>query len=733
MNIFMKNIALFLFLTWLTALRLTAQSCTPVTTCLGSPVNICDLTPNDATFWNETYWEDIWTGLNDLSDAPTDLTVNATDTCGAGLTFKYLLFLDLNNDGVQETVVKSWDPPAPGTVNFDNALLPNYDGGEVRNFDERPVTASQKYQFSLQETVNGASATAALRWNPPADPGTYTIPGFPYGTHKIQWFVSNNLSNETTCEYTFVVKDCKAPTIVCINGLFVNILQNGELTLWAADFLQYTEDNATPTSLMQLGIRKSGTGTGFPQNGTGAPYNSLPYDCLELGQNQIELWSRDLAGNADYCEIYFILQDNSGFCPSTLQVKACARCGTSNILEEATLAFTATRPALPDVTVNSTGCVNNGVNEIPVGSSYTITPSYDSNPLNGISTYDGVLIAKHMLGTELLNTPYKLIGADVDHDGFVGINDIRESRRLILGIYTDLPKNTSWRFVPADYVFPNPNFPSFPPFPEKIKVENITDTTPVEYEFISIKIGDVNTSSTCNNFSPNLEDRSSVAVALPDLGLAAGETLDLPLHFTEAGEWLGLQVSLRFDPNLIEIEQVTPGNLPNFSQADFAQPVPGLIRAAWSDGLPVILLPNDPIFTLRVRALAPVNLRDAVTLASDRFEPEVYDAASVIHGLNLVFQEKISGTDDPDQTIVLAPQPNPTSEGFNIPIRLKQTSDVRLDIVDLTGKVLYQNTLSYSEGSHLLSVPAAALPQFGMYMWRVEVGQQIVSGKVVRM
>ncbi len=180
MNIFMKNITLLLFFTWLTALRMTAQSCTPLATCPGSPVNICDLTPNNTNLWNETYWLDIWTNIHDLSDAPTDLTVSATDTCGAGLTFKYLLFLDLNNDGVQETVVKSWDLPAPGTVNFDNALLPNYVGGDVRNFDERPVVANQKYQFALEETVNGANSTAALRWNTTAAPGTYTIPEFPY-------------------------------------------------------------------------------------------------------------------------------------------------------------------------------------------------------------------------------------------------------------------------------------------------------------------------------------------------------------------------------------------------------------------------------------------------------------------------------------------------------------------------------------------------------------------------
>jgi hypothetical protein len=40
------------------------------------------------------------------------------------------------------------------------------------------------------------------------------VPELPYGTHKIKWLVEDGCGNEQFCEYTFVVKDCKKPTVV---------------------------------------------------------------------------------------------------------------------------------------------------------------------------------------------------------------------------------------------------------------------------------------------------------------------------------------------------------------------------------------------------------------------------------------------------------------------------------------------------------------------------------------
>lgn len=128
---------------------------------------------------------------------------------------------------------------------------------------------------------------------------------------------------------------------------------------------------------------------------------------------------------------------------------------------------------------------------LPIGGNYRITPYLDDNPLNGVSTYDLVLISHHFTGQAPFNSPYKIIAADADQNGIIDQTDSIELHKLILGIYTDLPNNTSWRFVRADYVFPDPQNPFEPPFPESAVTGVLTGDID-SVDFIGVKIGDVN-------------------------------------------------------------------------------------------------------------------------------------------------------------------------------------------------------------------------------------------------
>ncbi|MDX2280135.1 MAG: HYR domain-containing protein, partial [Saprospiraceae bacterium] len=204
----------------------------PAVTCPASPVEYCDLTPNDPQLWNQMYWWDNVISSHDLCEGEADLTLTATDACsGSNISFRYLLFLDLDGDNVMETVVSSTNLPGVNNVQFGNAGNANYTGGQAREFDGRPVPFNQKWRFGLDWTTSGTSATAKVRFDnlqsPIALPGTGNnamqgvVPQLPYGTHKIKWFVEDGCGNESICEYTFVVKDCKKPTVVCLNGLSV--------------------------------------------------------------------------------------------------------------------------------------------------------------------------------------------------------------------------------------------------------------------------------------------------------------------------------------------------------------------------------------------------------------------------------------------------------------------------------------------------------------------------------
>lgn len=131
---------------------------------------------------------------------------------------------------------------------------------------------------------------------------------------------------------------------------------------------------------------------------------------------------------------------------------------------------------------------------LQAGGAYNIRPlSCDQNPLNGVSTYDLVLMAKHYTGLELLNSPYRIIAADIDNSNSADIQDSVVLRDLILGITTEIPGG-NFRFVLKNYVFPDPLNPFSPAFPESYSIADLQADI-ADVDFLAIKKGDVNSTA----------------------------------------------------------------------------------------------------------------------------------------------------------------------------------------------------------------------------------------------
>jgi lysyl endopeptidase len=127
------------------------------------------------------------------------------------------------------------------------------------------------------------------------------------------------------------------------------------------------------------------------------------------------------------------------------------------------------------------------------GGNYTVTPVSDSLPLNGVSTYDLVLISKHILGLEALSSSWKMLAADANKSNSITTLDIVDLRKLILGIYPNLPSMPSWKFYGGNSVIP---FPQNPFEPGTVLMEqvvyNILAADALNVNFTAVKIGDTN-------------------------------------------------------------------------------------------------------------------------------------------------------------------------------------------------------------------------------------------------
>lgn len=365
--------------------------------------------------------------------------------------------------------------------------------------------------------------------------------------------------------------------------------------------------------------------------------------------------------------------------------------------------------------------------QIPVGAGVvSITPFKDTEPMNGVTALDLVKISKHILGIYPLNSPYSMIAADANRSGSITTFDIVEEKKLIQGIYSEFPNNTSWRFTSADFIFSNPDNPFQTAFPEFLQIFGVPDTTLV-VSFFAIKTGDVDCSAL-PAFQADADDRSAgIRLQLPEAVLSPGETTDIALRMGEAGEWLAFQMSLNVDPALLEIESVTPGHLSGMSASSVARPQPGMLNLVWFDAMPQVILPDDNLIVLRVRARTQTRLSEAISLDTKQIQPEIYTSGEEARDLQLEFTG--DGATHSSNAI-FAPQPNPATAGTSVPLRLEKAETVSMVVTDLSGRQVWSYDAVLDAGAHLLEVPATVFPCAGVYVWRVQAGETSSAGKV---
>ena len=231
----MKKMLLLLAFCWAN-FSASAQCLPYVQNCPLLP-QYCATGDNNALLWNESYWWDPALSQHNLAEGPADLGITMIDSCGgSALHFRYRLRMDLNADQVFETIVDSDQLPGWNSIYFNNLGADSLTGGDLRSFDERAVSAKNKYGFALETISNGNTHTARVRWNTEDALDSYAIPQLPLGIYSIEWLVEKD-GQTYKCSYLFRVKDCGKPTISCVNSLSVNIMPTTMVTLWAPDFL----------------------------------------------------------------------------------------------------------------------------------------------------------------------------------------------------------------------------------------------------------------------------------------------------------------------------------------------------------------------------------------------------------------------------------------------------------------------------------------------------------------
>ena len=709
----------------------TLAQCPSIFNCpQGSPV-VCDLSDNDPLLWKAppyTWSQTI--GTSDLYEGVADFSLKALPCPdGGNVSISYVLLLDLDNDNLRETAVSSNALPPPGIVFAENAFNPDYSGGEAVQFDKRPVPDSLKFGFALEQTNSWDTLIARLCWQTGS---SFVTPRLPEGRHHIKWRIEQD-GVVKYCEHSFRIKDCQSPSLACEPEWTVSLNGTGEASVGLTDLLISAEDNSTPFPLLEFSMRKSGAGTGFPLDSAGNKVVALEYDCEQPDSQIAEVWARDRLGNTSACEILLSVVDDIGVCDKVPLLCSRTFWGADEVVQPVTYKMiwvdTSQQFKIQPLSMQPEGC--GMLNFLPPVGSFSLTASCDTNPLNGVSTFDLLQISRHILGVQPFDAPWKWIAADANKSNSITTFDMVEIRKLILGIYNKLPANTSWRFFPSDCVFPANPFSGFCPQEFSFVTTSLEDY-PSEILFNAVKTGDVNGSA-----SPVPQDVVSaeprglpVFLELPDLELPAGASFDVPVKTGTAAEWSGFQLGIRFDPNVLEADVLANSTLPDFDRDAWAQPEPGTLNFSWIGVQPRLLSPGENLFLLRLTALRPTRLSEVLQIAGHKLAAEVYTPNDGIRPLQVRFGSSLPSVDATD---IFPIRPNPTTAGVQIPFQLAQAGVVSVRLTDLTGKVVFQLENILDAGRQIVEIPASAFPALGIFNCHVQAGGKITIQKVARL
>ena len=348
--------------------------------------------------------------------------------------------------------------------------------------------------------------------------------------------------------------------------------------------------------------------------------------------------------------------------------------------------------------------------ELRGGYDYTLRPYLNSNLMNGVSTRDVLILQQHILGKKSLETPYKLIAADVNNSSSVTIADLLSLRKVILGYETRFPNNTSWRFVASDYRFANPQSPWTAPFPE---LRNFNDMAGKwTADFTGIKIGDLNADVVANR-SGGLAPRSGqmLSMELENAAAQVGDRLLLPLRIGGRESADGLQFTFLYDQRALRLapdECVLPR-----PELIGLFPESGMLTASWDRAL----APGDTLLWIAFDVLREGRLNEWVSLSDRIAAPEAYIAEET-RPLELRFTDGSQPAGG--RARAMQNYPNPFLGQTELPFWLPEADKVWLRVYDLGGRLVLEQEGAFGRGHHAFEVKADMLP--GGNTWYYQIG-----------
>ena len=444
-----------------------------------------------------------------------------------------------------------------------------------------------------------------------------------------------------------------------------------------------------------------------------------------IGVKEVEFYVTDESGNQDVVVTFIDIQDPNGVCPpidsNSIVINGQTATSRDEGVEDVEVYLENMNAPTP-ITRMTDG---EGFYQMYVagGADYRLTPSKNDDVLNGVSTFDILLIQQHILGLNEITDPYELIAANVNDDTRISAADIIDLRRAILGIDLEFANNMSWRFVDAEEELEAGQLPLN--YAETIEMYDAT-TDQHDRDFVAVKIGDVNGSVVPSSLSGREAEGRSGALILTakDAEVEAEERVEIEVTSAGFSDVLGYQLTLEYGVEMMGLEEVRSGaiELSSGNYADFAES--GVLTMSWNTSEAVSHDRDEVLFTLVFEA-KQANRLSSLLEVGDAITPAEAYVSGETRDVRLRF------TQESKEFALYQNVPNPfeskTVIGFNLP----EGGSASLTFYDAAGQVVHTIENEYKQGYNEETVDSRDIKANGLYYYELRSGDFKATKKMV--
>jgi len=694
-------------------------------------INWCDYEPNNPFWDGEGLWEHVQVikvtdetkpviedcddrmfAINDHSDSDNDgevceakitLTNVATDpgseNCPTGW-LKWQVFIDLWGDGTDDLEFSSHLPSFDTQFNDTN-------GNGIPDVYVSPTASGGEISIPLPDIAGSMS------------------------NHKVRWKVTDGCNNVTTCDYEFMVVDKKAPTPYCVS-LSTALMDMGDdnipnVELWAVDFNVGSFDNCTN----QENLRYTFTDVAPEDDPLYDPANRSSYrtfDCIDVMNSplEVQMYVWDEKNNSDFCVVSLTLIDNTGNCDgdNSKAIGGTIETYNGNPVAGVETTLDANLTEYPRTqTTDENGHYAFYTN--PINVDYQISASKDIDYLNGVSTLDLVKIQRHILGIESLDSPYKLIAADVNADYYVKASDLTELRKLILGVFTDLPNNESWRFVDEAQTMTMTT--SLEDVDYLIDIDNL-QVDMMSSDLVAVKIGDVTDNAVTNlsNQSAVVRSNKKIEFSIYDQEVVKGETVEVAFTSENFEEVYGYQFTLELTG--LEFESVQSGAVAMID-GNVGVLSNEIVTVSYNDSEARTIGKQEAAFSITFVATQNGKISNMIDITSKVTQAEAY-VGNTYEIRDVIIRTRGNVT-KAESSELFQNEPNPFKGYTVIGFNLSKSAQATLTLTDVTGKVIIRKEIDGIKGYNTVNLTANQLGVSGLLYYTLESGEYTATKKMI--